>query len=405
MQSIEDHIDLVAGAFWGRNPHEDLRWLRTNAPVRRDPHSGVWGVATYDLVKHVSTHPETFSSACGIRPDYGPQPMMIDMDDPAHWQRRKLVNKGFTPNQVRDKEASIRRIVDGLIDAVCERGECDLVGDIAAWLPLIVIGDVLGVDPADRSQLLRWSEDMMSMLGQRSDEATQRAMNASAGYISYTKDAISSRRHCPADDLMSILVHAEVDGDRLDDAAVISESLLILNGGDETTRHVISGGVYQLLVERERWDDLRLDRSLLPSAVEEMLRWVSPIKNMARIATADVRLARQTIPAGDKLLLLYPSANRDEAVFENPFRFDIRRNPNPHVAFGYGPHFCLGSNLAKLELRVVLGQLLDRLPDLALVEDGEPPHRAANFVSGYERVPVRFTPVRAVGARREETYS
>jgi cholest-4-en-3-one 26-monooxygenase len=394
---MEDRIDLADGTFWGRNPDDELAWLRTNSPVWRDPKSGVWGVATYDLVKRVSTHPETFSSAGGIRPDFGPQPMMIDMDDPAHMQRRKLVNKGFTPKRVRDKEASIRQIVDRLIDTVCEHGGCDLVHDIAAWLPLIVIGDALGVDPSDRAQLLHWSEDMMSMLGQGTDEAMQRALNASIGYTAYTKEVIAARRGCPADDLMSVLVHAEVDGHRLDDDAVIFESLLILNGGDETTRHVISGGVYQLLTDRSRWENLRIDRTLMPSAIEEMLRWVSPIKNMARTATIDVELGGQRISAGDQLLLLYSSANRDENVFEEPFRFDIRRDPNPHVAFGYGPHFCLGSNLARLELRVVLDQLLDRLPDLSLVEAGEPAHRAANFVSGYERVPVRFTPVRPVG--------
>ncbi len=144
-QSVEDRIELVAGEFWGTNPHDELAWLRANAPVWRDPRSGVWGVATYDLVKHVSTHPELFSSAGGIRPDHGPSPMMIDMDDPQHLQRRKLVNKGFTPRRVREKEESIRGIVDVLIDRVGERGECDLVHDIAAWLPLIVIADALGV--------------------------------------------------------------------------------------------------------------------------------------------------------------------------------------------------------------------------------------------------------------------
>lgn len=394
---IEDRIDLVDGFFWGRNPHEELAWLRANAPVWRDPRSGVWGVATYDLVKHVSTHPELFSSAQGIRPDHGPSPMMIDMDDPAHLKRRKLVNRGFTPKQVRTKEASIRHIVDTLIDAVCERGECDLVGDIAKWLPLIVIADALGVDPADRATLLHWSEDMMSMLGQRSDEAMERAAAAGAAYFAYAHRVAAARRECPTDDLMSVLVHAEVDGDRLDEPAVLFESLLILNGGDETTRHVISGGVYELLRERDRWESVRHDRGLLPTAIEEMLRWVSPIKNMARSATRDVELAGRVIGAGEQLLLLYPSANRDEAVFEDPFRFDIRRSPNEHVAFGFGPHFCLGANLARLEIRVVLEQLLDRLPDLALAEDGEPPHRAANFVSGYERVPVTFTPTRPSG--------
>ncbi len=391
---IEQHIDLVDGDFWGRNPHDELTWLRHNAPVWKDPRSGVWGVATYDLVKHVSTNPEIFSSAQGIRPEHGPNPMMIDMDDPAHWQRRKLVNKGFTPKQVRTKEESIRRTVDELIDAVCERGTCDLVDDIAKWLPLIVIGDALGVNPADRPQLLEWSEAMMTSLGRRGEGAMDAATEAAIEYSSFAVEAIEARRVCPMHDLMSILVHAEVDGDRLGVGDIIMESLLILNGGDETTRHVISGGVYELLREHDRWDELRADRSLLPAAIEEMLRWVSPIKNMARSATCDVELGGQRIAAGEQLLLLYPSANRDENVFDDPFRFDIGRTPNEHVAFGFGAHFCLGASLARLELRVVLEQLLDRLPDLVLADDTEPRHRAANFVSGYEQLPVRYTPTR-----------
>ncbi len=399
MDTIESRIDLVDGSFWGRNPHEELAWLRANAPVWRDPRTGVWGIATHHLVKHVSTHPELFSSAGGIRPDFGPSPMMIDMDDPAHWQRRKLVNTGFTPRRVRDREAFICQTVDHLIDAVSERGECDLVGDIAAWLPLIVIADALGVDPADWARLLHWSEDMMSMLGQGTDKAVARAAQAGAEYGAYALGLVASRREHPTDDLMSILVHADVDGDRLDERAIVSESLLILNGGDETTRHVISGGVYELLRQPDLWESLRHDRRLLPAAIEEMLRWVSPIKNMARTAVVDVDLAGRRIDAGDTMLLLYPSANRDEAVFEDAFRFDIRRSPNDHVAFGFGPHFCLGASLARLELRVVLDRLLDRLPDLSLVDAEEPAHRSANFVSGYERVPVRFTPTAPISGQ------
>ncbi|MGO8861170.1 MAG: cytochrome P450 [Acidimicrobiales bacterium] len=396
VRSIEERIDLVDGAFWGRNPHEELAWLRSHAPVWRDRRSGVWGVATYELVKYVSAHPELFSNAGGIRPDHGPSPMMIDMDDPAHWQRRQLVNKGFTPKRVRDKEASIRGVVDALIDGICEKGACDLVAEFAAWLPLIVIGDALGVDPADRAQLLRWSEDMMTMLGQRQEGALERATAAAMEYAAYAMDVIAARRQVPSEDLMSVLVHAEVDGDRLDDAEIIGESLLILNGGDETTRHVISGGVYELLRQPGNWAALRDDRALLPTAIEEMLRWVSPIKNMARVATQDIELGGQRIAEGEQLLLLYPSANRDEKVFTDPDRFDIRRHPNDHLAFGFGAHFCLGNSLARLELRIALEHLLDRLPDLTLAEPGEPDHRPANFVSGYERLPVRYTPTATV---------
>jgi cholest-4-en-3-one 26-monooxygenase len=391
MPASAPDIDFVSGAFWGRNPHEELAWLRTNAPVWQDP-NGVWGVATYDLVRQVSTAPDRFSNAGGIRPDSGPIPMMIDMDDPAHRKRRKLVSAGFTPRRVREHQASIRRTTDLLIDAVAERGECDFVWDIAAWLPLIVIGDALGVEAPDRAQLLQWSDDLLCALGTEDPGQLARSMAAAEGYTAYATRVIEARRRTPSDDLMGILVGAEVDGDRLDDHEIVMESLLILIGGDETTRHVITGGAYQLLAERERWEALRDDRSLLPVAVEEMLRWVSPIKNMARTATADVELAGRSIRQGDKLLLLYPSANRDEDVFPDASTFDIRRTPNEHVAFGFGTHFCLGASLARLELRVVFEQLLSRLPDLALADGREPSHRPANFVSGYESTPVTFTP-------------
>jgi cytochrome P450 family 142 subfamily A polypeptide 1 len=191
---------------------------------------------------------------------------------------------------------------------------------------------------------------------------------------------------------MSVLVHAEVDGDQLDLDSLVHESLLILIGGDETTRHVISGGGYQLLVHHDQWDRLVVERDTLPTAVEEMLRWVSPIKNMARTATRDVELHGQQIEEGQKLLLLYSSANRDEAVFPDANTFDSTRTPNDHVAFGYGAHFCLGNSLARLELKVMFERLFERLPDLHLADPTEPSYRPANFVSGYESMPVTFTP-------------
>jgi cytochrome P450 family 142 subfamily A polypeptide 1 len=222
-------------------------------------------------------------------------------------------------------------------------------------------------------------------------------MSAFEGYTTYIDGVIEDRRGCPLDDLMSILVHAEVDGDKLAHDELIHESLLILIGGDETTRHVITGGMYQMLADRAQWDGLRADRSLVPSAVEESLRWVSPIKNMARTATRDVELHGKTIREGQKLLLLYPSANRDEDHFADPMRFDVGRTPNEHVAFCFGPHFCLGAALARLELKVTFERVLDRLPDIHLAEDTEPSYRPANFVSGYESMPVAFSPTAPIG--------
>ena len=391
-----DEIDLVDGDFYADDPHRWWTWMRANAPVYFDEANGVWGVTRHADVRAVSADPATFSSGGGIRPDSGPLPMMIDMDDPDHLRRRKLVNKGFTPRRVRDLEPAIRAACDEILDAVCERGEADLVHDIAAPLPMIMIGDALGVAPEDRAELLRWSDDMVrSQSGTATDEAVATAATAYDEYRTYALEVMARRRAEPTEDLMSVLVHAEVDGDRLDDEELIFETLLILVGGDETTRHVITGGLEALLAVDGAWPALQADRSQIPSVVEEMLRWVSPIQNMARTATRDVELAGQHIEAGQKLLLLYPSANRDETVFDDPFTFDPARSPNDHVAFGFGTHFCLGASLARLEVAIMIEALLDRVADLEVVGPG--PRRPANFISGFEHLPVRFTPSAPVG--------
>jgi cytochrome P450 family 142 subfamily A polypeptide 1 len=251
---------------------------------------------------------------------------------------------------------------------------------------------------------LHWSDTLLRGLVGISDDnpAMLAAAEAFEEYSDYASKVVADRRADPRDDLMSVLVHAEVDGDRLDHDSVVHESLLILVGGDETTRHVISGGMYQLTLHPEQWRDLIADRTVLDSAVEEMLRWVSPIKNMARTLTRDTTYGGQVMAEGDEVLLIYPSANRDAAVFDDPFRFDIRRTPNEHLAFGFGSHFCLGNSLARLELKVMFDRLADRLPDLRVsdeIGDEADLHwRAANFVSGYERMPVVFTPTAPVGA-------
>jgi cholest-4-en-3-one 26-monooxygenase len=368
--------------------------MRTHAPVYFDERNGVWGLASYEAVIAASKDPATFSSAGGIRPDSGPIPMMIDMDDPEHWKRRKLVNKGFTPRRVRESEQKIREVCDGIIDEICERGECDFVHDIAAPLPMIMIGDMLGVAPEDRDDLLQWSDDMVSAQSGNATEAQYtKAMDAMQGYTAFCTHAVAERRREPTDDLMSVLVHAEVDGDQLDMDEVLHESLLILVGGDETTRHVVSGGMEQLLLHPDQRKLLLHDAAKIPVAVEEMLRWVSPIKNMCRTVTRDVEFLGAQLRAGQKCMLLYESANRDEQKFTDPYRFDVERQPNEHVAFGFGAHYCLGQALARLELIVMFERLLARLPDLELAADPATlPRRRANFISGLESMPVRFTP-------------
>jgi cytochrome P450 family 142 subfamily A polypeptide 1 len=383
-------IRLGSGEFYA-DAREAYRWMRESAPVHLDAARGLWGVATYDGVLAVERDDETFSNAGGSRPDTGPLPWMIDMDGTDHLTRRKLVSRGFTPARVRATTDHLGQLCDELIDRVCERGECDIVADLAAPLPLIVIGDMLGIAPEDRADLLRWSDDMLASLS-GDPEVLAASAAAFTEFDAYARELIAARRAEPRDDLVSVLVHAEVDGDRLDDTEIVFESLLLLVGGDETTRHVISGGTEQLLAHPDAWRALGDDPRLLPSAVEEMLRWVSPIKDMHRVVTHDVELLGQTLQAGESLVVLYESANFDDAHFAEPERFDIERSPNDHLAFGFGAHFCLGASLARLEVTTMVERLLRRLPDLAPTTDRPLPR----FLSTITALPVRFTPAAPV---------
>jgi len=393
------NVDLTEGSFYADGgAREAYKWMRANEPVFRD-RNGLAAAASYQAVIDAERDPETFSNTGGIRPDNPGMPYMIDMDDPGHLLRRKLVNAGFTRKRVMDKVAGIDELCDTLIDAVCERGECDFVRDIAAPLPMAVIGDMLGVAPQERSTLLKWSDDLVTGLNSAADaETLQAVMDAFAGYSAYAIETIAKRRSEPTDDLFSILVNSEVEGQRMDDQEIIMETLLILIGGDETTRHTLSGGTEQLVRHKDQWDRLVADPSLLPGAIEEMLRWTSPVKNMARMAMRDVEFHGTQLRQGEKMLLMFEAANFDESVFGDPENFRIDRNPNSHLAFGFGTHFCLGNQLARLELSTMVRKVLERLPDLRLADESALPLRPANFVSGPEAMPVVFTPSKPVVA-------
>ncbi|MCB1266165.1 MAG: cytochrome P450 [Mycobacterium sp.] len=386
-------VDLADGNFFADGSARDAyRWMRANEPVFRD-REGLAAAATYQAVLDAERNPEIFSNTGGIRPDQPAMPYMIDMDDPDHLLRRKLVNAGFTRKQLMDKAAGIETLCHTLVDAVCELGECDFVRDLAAPLPMAVIGDMLGVLPAERATLLKWSDDLVCGLSSAADEAAVQAlMGAFAGYQAFAMETIARRRAEPAGDLFSILANAEVDGHRMSDDEIVFETLLILIGGDETTRHTLSGGTDQLLRHPDQWERLVADSELVPGAVEEMLRWTSPVKNMARTVLRDNEFHGAELQQGEKMLLLFESANFDESVFGDPQNFRIDRAPNAHLAFGFGTHFCLGNQLARLELSTILRTILRRLPDLRLADESALPLRPANFVSGPERMPVVFTP-------------
>lgn len=394
-------LRLLDGGWYADDPHEVWTWMRREAPVYHDEVGDVWGIARYDDVLAIEKDPKTFSSRRAPRPHGTPLPMMISMDDPEHRQRRSLVNRGFTPRRIGEMEAAVTDMCRRILDRVCEAGTCDFVWDVAAPLPLMVIADLLGFDEDARDDLLRWSDDMLrATAADAPQEALEVGAHAMLAFRELQLAVIAERRAAPLDDLISTLCTAEIDGQRLDDESIVNETLLLLIGGDETTRHVISGGMLALLDHPDQRAVLAAEPDLLPVAVEELLRWVSPVKNMSRTVTTDVELRGQHLREGDEVMLFYPSANRDEAVFADPHTFDVRRDPNPHIAFGFGPHFCLGASLARLELKVMFREVLARLPDLELdLAAGDAlPVRPSNFVSGHEAMPVRFTPTPATPA-------
>lgn len=361
-------------------------WMRAEAPLYWDDETGIWGATSHELVSMMSREWHTFCSGQGSRPESS-VPSMINFDAPEHTKRRRLVGHGFTPRRVADHEPYLRAKVTELIDAVIERGRCDVVADIATPLPMFMIGRLMGLPEEDHEQLLHWS-DLFATGGEHIRSEVEQAVMQ---WNTYIMEKVAERRGSDAEDLVSLIVNAEWEGERLSDLDVMFETMLVLVGGDETTRHVISGGVAALLQNPDQLSRLRDDRSLLPSAIEEMLRWATPVRNMNRTATRDVEVNGLSIREGDRVLLLYPSANRDDKVFVDPFRFDITRDPNEHVAFGaYGRHHCLGASLARLELRILFEELLNRFDDLALETD-HIEWRSGNFVLGPESVPITFT--------------
>lgn len=390
-------IDLLDGDFYAGDPYPTYAWLRANAPVYRDELNELWGISRHADVVAVEKNPALFCNGEGSRPGMSREmttTSMIDRDDPRHTQQRRLVYKGFTPRRVAGHEAHVRDIVTGLIDKVAPRGECDFVEDLAAPLPMILIAEMLGVPPSDWHLLQDWS-DKLVQLGGGPRYMNDERLGAFVAFNEYTAPILEARKSQPRDDLISILAHAEIDGTRLSDEELLSEALLLLIGGNETSRNAMTGAIDLLTRHPDQFQLLRDDPSRVPVAAEEFLRYVTPILNMARTATADVELHGQTIHAGDKVLLMYSSANRDETVFDDPDRFDVTRNPNPHVAFGFGTHFCLGASLARLEIRVMYEELLRRLPDIHVVDGHEVEWVPGAFVRGIAHLPVEFTPARA----------
>jgi len=400
-------IDLISpDAFRHGHPWEQYAWLRANAPVYRHPQDGTagfWAVTKYDDVRTISRQPKLFSSAAkgvmvGDPPEELVAPnrqMMLFMDPPMHDRFKLLVSRGFTPKNAQLLSGRIDELASEIIDDVIERGECDLVADVAGRLPSGLIAELMGIPRTDGERLYELTEIMHT-----TDDAVhspeERGM-AAIEMLTYAAGVIAAKRADPGDDIASALVHAEIDGDRLTDGELQFFFLLLVNAGGDTTRNLVAAGVQQLFDHPGERARLQADLDgLMPTAVEEMLRFTSPVANFQRTVMADTTLRGVDLQAGDRVVVFYGAANRDDDVFAEPDRFDVSRNPNPHVAFGAGgPHLCLGLHVARIEIAAMFRELLTRIPDLEA--DGPPELLASSFIAGVKRMPVRFTPRRRLG--------
>jgi len=400
---LSDSRSYVAGV-----PHAYLAHLRRNDPVHWQDEPGgpgFWAVMKYDDCVTVNRDYDRFSSAAhGTMPfELGEEEeaqqslMMLNMDPPIHTRYRRLVNKGFTPRMVRDLEASIHRSTDAILDEVVEKGEADFVTQISAELPLQVIAELLGVPQEDRHKMFEWSNRMVGNEDSEYQADADLALASAMELYAYAAELFAKKRIDPHADLMSALTTVEVEGERLSDMELELFFLMLTVAGNETTRNLMSGAMHAFFQHPDQWQRLRDDRSLLPTAVDEMLRFVSPVMNFRRTAMVDLTMSGTDVKAGDKVVFFHASANRDENVFDSPDAFDIARDPNPHIAFGGGgPHFCLGTNLARMEIRVMFEHLLDRVPDIR--QDGEVQRLQSQFINGVKHLPVAFTPSARVGS-------
>ncbi len=388
-------VNVLDPAFYV-DPWDAYGWLRDEAPAYWDPVQKLWVISRYEDVVAIERSGDLYSSRYGSRPhiDQTSDRSMINMDDPDHQTQRNLVARRFTPRGVRSHEDHVRAAVTAILDPVAPLGECEAVEAIASRLPAMIIGDLLGYPPDMWEQVRYWSEQVMFLAGQTSPDGPPHVSQPGLTPVitewrDVTLGIIEQRRQDPRHDLISIWAHQQ----GWDAQHVLDETILLLDGGAETTRTVVGSMIRELAVQPEQRQRLIDQPELLSTtAVEEFIRWVSPVLNMRRTATEDHQLHGQHIREGDELLLLYPSANRDPRVFRDPDVLDVTRSHNRHVAFGFGTHFCLGSHLARLEIRVMFEELLRRMPDWELVDPGEPKIVPATFARAYDRIRVRFTP-------------
>jgi cytochrome P450 family 142 subfamily A polypeptide 1 len=381
-------VNLHDPAWWVDldRVHEFFTWARREEPVYRDA-NGWWIVTRYADLIDVERRSHVFSSKGSYRANFSPdESNIIAKDDPEHLAQRRLVSRRFTPKAVHSHDEFLSSRIDELLDAVAAEGRLEVVQDLAAQLPSRLTAALLGFDEDRWKDIKSWSERLMRTDAVTFDNEALMGLIGAIQEFSPVMQAVSDeRRGCPADDLISVWTEAGYDP-----LTMMHETGLFIAGGAETTRTVIARGLAALADHPDQWDAAGTDPALVPGLVEEVIRWVTPLNNMFRQVLTDDRIGDQPVRAGDKVMLAYPSANRDEAVFTDPFRFDIRRDPNPHVAFGQGTHFCVGANLARLELRMLFAELTRRWTDLrALTPMDLEPNIFATAVRSFH---LAFTP-------------
>lgn len=378
--------DTLDPGFWGDLDamHETFRTLRTQGPLVRDEANNLWIAVSHSAVLEIERRADTFVNSEGYRsfalPD---EDNMIALDDPRHAEQRRVVSRQFTPRAVRANESYLTALIGELVDAFLADDSFEVVSQLAAPLPARLTAHLLGFDERRWRDLQSWSERLMRYDAALTDvEARTGIAAAIAEFGPRLLDLSEGRRTDPADDLISVWANALLDGCPLARETLVNEAGLMISGGAETARTVIARGLAIFAEHPDQWDAMAADPDLVTGAVEELIRWVTPLNNFFRVAGAEASVGGQTIAAGERVMLAYPSANRDEAVFDDPYRFDIGRSPNPHVAFGFGSHFCLGASLARYELNLVFRHLAASITDLVVLE---PPDIEANVFVGAVR--------------------
>ncbi len=405
-------IDILDPRLYD-DPWETYRWLREHSPVHYDAINDLYVVSRHEDVSAISRNQERYSAAEGVRPNVPAVMSIISMDDPEHTRQRRIISKGFTPRKVRELTEHMREVCNQVIDEIADRGEIDFVEDFAIHLPLIIIAELMGLDPDQRMKLYRWSDDMMAGDG-HSDPDDPRTIAAGQAFFEYVSECtklIEDRRSAPTDDIISILTGAfdagDLDWDEtkkaeaaaaadLSDDELLMFLTLLVVAGNETTRNAISGGLLAFSRFPDERAKLAADPTLIDSAIDEIVRYVSPVLSFHRTVTEAHTYKGVDFVPGDRILMLYQSANRDDTVFDDPDTFLIDRDPNPHLGFGIGTHYCFGANLAKAELRVAFEELFKRLPDIRIPDGAELERGNSSLVISINHLPAVFTPEHAV---------